>query len=58
MAGVKRVWSGVQRVEFFAAGEGHDEIRQEKEDADGGDVFVDSRHGFCGQDGEEHFCRC
>src|ERR1700693_1663488 len=55
MAGVERIWRSVQRVEFFSAGEGHDEIRQEKKDADSGDVFANSCYRFCRPNGEKHF---
>src|SRR5580704_4435112 len=55
MAGVERVRRRVQRVEFFSAGERHHEIRQEKKDADGGDVFADSRYRLRGPDGEKYF---
>jgi hypothetical protein len=41
-------------VEFFSTGERHHEIREEKEDADSGDVFADSRDRFRRPDGKEH----
>src|SRR5713226_177362 len=46
MAEGGRVWSGVERVEFFPPGEGHHEAGQEKEAPDAFNLQFDSRYRF------------
>ena len=51
---VERLRCRFQRMEFFSAGERHDETREEKEIADPRDIFTDSLDRFRRSDRAQH----